>query len=220
MRRLRIPIATIAGIAFDLVQHRVNPARERIVVVLHDVVRALPVVGEGGGDCVLVELAHARTIDQVGVWGQAKSAFNLIPRLWYDSNEGMFALYDVEVQAQNRRCFMNELDQLKTRLRQFAEERDWDQFHSPKNLSMALIAEAAELVEHFQWLTEAQSASLSPDKLKKVEEELADILIYLVRAADKLGVNLIDAARNKIEVNEQKYPADKAKGSAKKYTEY
>jgi len=115
---------------------------------------------------------------------------------------------------------MNELDQLKTRLRQFAEERDWDQFHSPKNLSMALIAEAAELVEHFQWLTEAQSASLSPDKLKKVEEELADILIYLVRAADKLGINLIEAAKNKIEVNEQKYPADKAKGSAKKYTEY
>jgi dCTP diphosphatase len=115
---------------------------------------------------------------------------------------------------------MNELDQLKTRLRQFAEERDWDQFHSPKNLSMALIAEAAELVEHFQWLTEAQSASLSPDKLEKVEEELADILIYLVRAADKLGINLIEAAKNKIEVNEQKYPADKAKGSAKKYTEY
>lgn len=114
---------------------------------------------------------------------------------------------------------MGDLDELKTRLRQFAEERDWDQFHSPKNLSMALIAEAAELVEHFQWLTEAQSASLSPDKLKKVEEELADILIYLVRAADKLGVNLIEAAKNKIEVNEQKYPADKAKGSAKKYTE-
>lgn len=115
---------------------------------------------------------------------------------------------------------MDDLDQLKTRLRQFAEERDWDQFHSPKNLSMALIAEAAELVEHFQWLTEAQSASLSPDKLKKVEEELADIFIYLIRSADKLGINLIDAAKNKIEINEQKYPADKSKGSAKKYTEY
>ena len=115
---------------------------------------------------------------------------------------------------------MDDLDQLKTRLRQFAEERDWDQFHSPKNLSMALIAEAAELVEHFQWLTEEQSASLSPDKLKKVEEELADILIYLVRSADKLGINLIDAAKHKIEINEQKYPADKSKGSAKKYTEY
>ena len=115
---------------------------------------------------------------------------------------------------------MDELNKLKTRLRQFAEERDWDQFHSPKNLSMALIAEAAELVEHFQWLTEAQSASLSPDKLKKVEEELADIFIYLIRAADKLGINLIDAAKHKIEINEQKYPADKSKGSAKKYTEY
>lgn len=115
---------------------------------------------------------------------------------------------------------MDELDKLKTRLRQFAEERDWDQFHSPKNLSMALIAEAAELVEHFQWLTEAQSASLPPDKLKKVEEELADIFIYLIRSADKLGINLIEAAKNKIEINEQKYPADKSKGSAKKYTEY
>lgn len=115
---------------------------------------------------------------------------------------------------------MNELEQLKARLRKFAEERDWDQFHSPKNLSMALIAEAAELVEHFQWLTEEQSASLSPDKLKEVEEELADIFIYLVRAADKLGVDLVIAAKRKIELNEEKYPADKAKGSAKKYNEY
>ena len=115
---------------------------------------------------------------------------------------------------------MHELDDLKLRLRKFAADRDWDQFHSPKNLSMALIAEAAELVEHFQWLTEEQSANLSAAKLKEVEEELADILIYLVRSADKLGINLIEAAKQKIEKNDQKYPADKVKGKSKKYTEY
>jgi NTP pyrophosphatase (non-canonical NTP hydrolase) len=115
---------------------------------------------------------------------------------------------------------MHELDHLKLQLRKFAEDRDWDQFHSPKNLSMALIAEAAELVEHFQWITEEQSANLSQPKLKEVEEELADILIYLVRSADKLGINLTEAAQQKIQKNEQKYPADKVRGKPKKYTEY
>jgi dCTP diphosphatase len=114
---------------------------------------------------------------------------------------------------------MNDLESLKLRLRTFAEERDWDQFHSPKNLSMALIAEAAELVEHFQWLTEEQSAALSQQKLEEVQEELADILIYLVRAADKLNIDLLRAAQEKIGKNEQKYPIDKAKGNTKKYTE-
>lgn len=112
------------------------------------------------------------------------------------------------------------LDLLKERLREFAKERDWDQFHSPKNLSMALIAEAAELIEHFQWLTQAQSSNLPDDKLKEVEQELADILIYLVRIADKLGIDLVAAAESKIAVNEQKYPVDKARGSAAKYTEH
>lgn len=112
------------------------------------------------------------------------------------------------------------LDEIKQRLRQFANERDWDQFHSPKNLSMALIAEAAELVEHFQWLTEDQSRSLEPDKLLEVREELADIQIYLIRIADKLNVNLFDAVNDKIKVNASKYPADKVRGSAKKYTDY
>ena len=114
---------------------------------------------------------------------------------------------------------MSDLDKIKLRLREFAEARDWDQFHSPKNLSMALSAEVAEIVEHFQWLTEEQSKSLSADKLSEVEEELADTLIYLVRLADKLDIDLLSAANNKIEINEQKYPVDKAKGNAKKYTE-
>ncbi len=115
---------------------------------------------------------------------------------------------------------MKEYDQLKIQLRQFAEERDWDQFHSPKNLSMALIAEAAELVEHFQWLTEDQSRSLEQKKLEQVQEELADIQIYLVRIADKLNVDLLGAVSKKIEANAKKYPSDKVRGSSKKYTEY
>jgi NTP pyrophosphatase (non-canonical NTP hydrolase) len=109
------------------------------------------------------------------------------------------------------------LDNLKSRLQDFAKDRDWDQFHSPKNLSMALIAEAAELIEHFQWLTQEQSSNLSDKKLKQVEQELADILIYLVRISDKLGIDLVRAANEKIDLNTVKYPADKVKGSAKKY---
>ncbi len=112
------------------------------------------------------------------------------------------------------------LQELKNRLRQFAAERDWDQFHSPKNLSMGLIAEAGEVVEHFQWLAEEESVQLPHDKIKKVELELADVLIYLVRLADKLDINLADATPRKISISEEKYPKDKVFGSSKKYTEY
>ncbi|HHJ80544.1 MAG TPA: nucleotide pyrophosphohydrolase [Candidatus Tenderia electrophaga] len=111
-------------------------------------------------------------------------------------------------------------NQLKQKLRVFAAERDWDQFHSPKNLSMALIVEAAELVEHFQWLTEGQSHSLTAEKLAEVELELADIQLYLIRLADKLDIDLLAAADKKMLLNEKKYPADKVRGSSKKYTEY
>ena len=104
-------------------------------------------------------------------------------------------------------------------LRQFAEERDWEQFHSPKNLSMALSVEVSEIVEHFQWLTHEQSKNLPNDKLEEVETELADTFIYLIRLADKLEIDLLAAAQSKLEVNEQKYPVGKAKGIAKKYTE-
>lgn len=112
------------------------------------------------------------------------------------------------------------LEQLKQRLREFTVERDWQQYHSPKNLSMALIAEAAELVEHFQWLTEEQSANLPPEKLSEVELELADIQIYLVELADKLQLDLQAAVDKKLAINAQKYPADIVRGSSKKYTEY
>ena len=114
---------------------------------------------------------------------------------------------------------MESLEQIKTRLREFAAERDWDQFHSPKNLAMALIVEAAELVEHFQWLTEEQSQTLPPKKLAEVEQEIADIQIYLIRLADKLGVDMEKAVNAKIELNAKKYPAEKVRGSAVKYND-
>ncbi|HED16910.1 MAG TPA: nucleotide pyrophosphohydrolase [Gammaproteobacteria bacterium] len=112
------------------------------------------------------------------------------------------------------------LESLRKRLAAFAAERDWDQFHSPKNLSMALIAEAAELVEHFQWRTEQQSADLDSQTLDAVALELADIFIYLVRISDKLGVNLMEAADKKIAINESRYPADKVRGDARRASEY
>ena len=111
------------------------------------------------------------------------------------------------------------MKELTQKLREFAADRDWDQFHSPKNLAMALSVEVAEIVEHFQWLTEEQSRNLPQNKLEEVETELADTLIYLIRLADKLDIDLLAAAQSKIEINEQKYPVDKAKGNAKKYTE-
>jgi len=111
-----------------------------------------------------------------------------------------------------------DLSQLREALRQFAAERDWDQFHSPKNLASALSVEASELLEIFQWLTEEQSRNLPAEQLAHVREEMADVLNYLVRLADKLDVDLLDAAREKIGKNAIKYPIEKARGSMKKYT--
>ena len=113
----------------------------------------------------------------------------------------------------------NPLPALQDALRKFAAARDWDQFHSPKNLAAALSVEAAELLEHFQWLDEEESRNLISDRLQKVEEEMADVLLYLLRLADKLSVDLVEAAKRKIEINKNKYPVDKARGSHKKYTD-
>ena len=111
------------------------------------------------------------------------------------------------------------LVELRDALRAFAAERDWDQFHSPRNLAAALAVEAAELLEPFQWLTDEQSRELSIEARAAVEHELADVLLYLVRLADKLGVDLEQAARAKIELNAQKYPVETARGSSRKYDE-
>ena len=111
------------------------------------------------------------------------------------------------------------LKRLRDRLRDFASARDWDQFHSPKNLAIALSVEAAELLEHFQWVSEKDSRSMPPDKLGKIDEEMADVFLYLIRLADMLNVDLIQAADRKIDTNSRKYPIEKARGNAKKYTE-
>ena len=114
----------------------------------------------------------------------------------------------------------SDLLMLRDKLRTFAKERDWDQCHSPKNLSMALMVEAAELMEHFQWLTEVQSAGLSAENKQAVGEELADILLYLVRLSDRLGIDLREAALRKLEKNALKYPAEQVRGSAKRYSDH
>jgi NTP pyrophosphatase (non-canonical NTP hydrolase) len=112
------------------------------------------------------------------------------------------------------------LDQLNARLLAFARERDWEQFHSPKNLAMALAGEAGELLEHFQWLSEQQSAELSVEKKRQVAHELADILNYLVRLAERLDIDLLAAADEKIAINAARYPADKVRGDARRASEY
>ena len=108
-------------------------------------------------------------------------------------------------------------EDLSRRLAEFAAARDWEQFHAPKNLAMALAAESGELLEHFQWLTEDQSAALSAQELDAVALELADVQLYLVRLADRLGIDLVATAHRKIDLNAEKYPADKARGHARKY---
>lgn len=111
------------------------------------------------------------------------------------------------------------LSDLREALRIFAAERDWEQFHSPKNLAIALSVEASELLEHFQWLTEEAANALPPATLSEVRNEMADVLLYLIRLADKLNVDLLEAASQKIELNAEKYPVDKARGTSRKYTE-
>lgn len=117
----------------------------------------------------------------------------------------------------------NDFPSLIQSLRDFAQARDWEQFHSPKNLASALTVEAAELLEHFQWLTEEQSRNLAAPKKAEVAAEAADVLLYLLlyllQLCDKLQIDLLAAARLKLAVNAEKYPVDRARGSSQKYTE-
>lgn len=115
--------------------------------------------------------------------------------------------------------FDDPLLKLRDSLRVFANDRDWDQFHSPKNLATALSIESSEVLEHFQWISAEQSSDLAPDVRTRVALELADVLLYLIRLADKLDVNLLDAASQKLQINAQKYPVSKARGSPLKYTD-
>jgi dCTP diphosphatase len=111
------------------------------------------------------------------------------------------------------------IQSLTESLRRFAAERDWEQFHSPKNLAAALTVEAAELLEQFQWLTEEQSRQLDGAKLAAVRQELADVFLYLLQLADKLDVDLAAAAQEKLVLNAQKYPVERSRGSSRKYDE-
>ena len=115
---------------------------------------------------------------------------------------------------------MRDLEELKQRVRGFVEERDWNRFHSPKNLAMALSVEASELVELFQWLTEQESEALDPDRRLRVADELADVLWFLVRLSDRLDIDLLEAAGRKLAANAAKYPVDRVRGDARKYDEY
>ncbi|MFM2289239.1 MAG: hypothetical protein RL684_2382 [Pseudomonadota bacterium] len=111
------------------------------------------------------------------------------------------------------------LDELTVRLRAFAAERDWQPFHTPKNLASALIVEAGELLEHFQWLGDAESEQLPPERRERVAMEMADVLLYLVRLADRMDVDLLAAAARKLAINAEKYPVPLARGTHRKYDE-
>ncbi|MCF7797593.1 MAG: nucleotide pyrophosphohydrolase [Lentisphaeria bacterium] len=113
----------------------------------------------------------------------------------------------------------DDLQQLIATIRAFMTARDWEQFHSPKNLSMALGVEAAELMEHFQWLTNDESRELTPEALGRVRDEIGDVLVYLLRLCDVLEINPVSAAAEKMVKNEAKYPVAKSKGNARKYTD-
>lgn len=113
----------------------------------------------------------------------------------------------------------NALGELRFRLRDFVAAREWEQFHSPKNLAIALTVEAGELLELFQWTTDRQPTKIVDGRLENVKNEIADIFLYLIRLADVLNVDLIEAANAKIELNAAKYPVEKSRGNASKYTE-
>lgn len=115
---------------------------------------------------------------------------------------------------------VDSLEQLRARINQFVAERDWAQFHTPKNLAMAMIVEAAELVEQFQWDTPYESQQLTAEKREAVSHELADTLVYLLRIAEVLEIDIIAAANVKIDLNARKYPIEKSRGSHAKYTYY
>jgi NTP pyrophosphatase (non-canonical NTP hydrolase) len=114
----------------------------------------------------------------------------------------------------------NDLVELRDLVRQFVSERDWDKFHTPKNLATALSVEASELLEPFQWLASGDTSELDEAKLTAIRHEMADVLVYLVRLADKMDVDLFQAVLEKMALNRAKYPADKVRGDPRKYSEY
>jgi NTP pyrophosphatase (non-canonical NTP hydrolase) len=120
----------------------------------------------------------------------------------------------------NKPVLQNDLAEIREIMRQFVSERDWDKFHTPKNLATALSVEASELLEPFQWLVSGDKSELDEVKLTAIRHEMADVLVYLVRLADKLDVDLLQAVQEKMVLNRIKYPADKVRGDSRKYSEY
>jgi len=115
---------------------------------------------------------------------------------------------------------MDRLDQILQLIRTFRDERDWMQFHNPKNLACSVSIEAAELLEHFQWTTPEQSLEVAATKKTEIAHEIADVAVYLIELADNLGIDLAEAVSVKMKLNAEKYPVDKVRSSAKKYNEY
>jgi dCTP diphosphatase len=124
----------------------------------------------------------------------------------------------LSIESQNNT--MNELEEIKHLIRKFRDERDWMQFHNPKNLACSISIEAAELLELFQWKTPQESENLSKETKEKISNEMADIAVYLIELSDNLGINILEAIKTKMVANALKYPVSKAKGSALKYTEF
>ena len=114
----------------------------------------------------------------------------------------------------------SDLITLRNIIQTFVDERDWNQFHTPKNLAMALSVEVAELVEHFQWLPTGEKAEVSEEKIVQIRHEMADVLTYLIQLADKFDINLKEAVIEKMEINRTKYPVDKVRGDSRKYSDY
>lgn len=116
---------------------------------------------------------------------------------------------------------MNEFDNLQERIVKFRDDRDWKQFHNPKDLAIAITIETAELLECFRWKSKTDVEKLlNSDKSNEVKEEIADILIFLLNLSDVVGVDIIKEANKKLDSNEEKYPIEKSKGSSKKYSEF
>jgi NTP pyrophosphatase (non-canonical NTP hydrolase) len=115
---------------------------------------------------------------------------------------------------------MKSLEEIRNRIRKFRDERDWMQFHNPKNLACSISIEANELLEHFQWSTPEESLTIARKKKTEISHEIADVAVYLIELADNLGIDLAKSITEKMAHNEAKYPADKVRGSSKKYTEY
>ena len=118
-----------------------------------------------------------------------------------------------------QRCFINEVKEIIEKIKKFRDERDWMQFHDPKNMSISIIIEAAELLEHFQWKTKEEVKKYVEENKEEIQDEIADIALYLFELADNLDINLLNAMEKKLEKNKKKYPVEKAKGNAKKYTD-